>query len=233
MGQNQQCQTKGTSSKTMRNKLRMALSQHIAVPKFCKDTSRVCNHWNKHSHCQTGSIKYIHCTFPVEMLLESTGTGVRVKNLTETKSKAQAVLGPAAVHISAVNMSCSYTFSWGIKIAKSSQDKITCMYFHVLAVLSSGKNKPAAVNFSSAPTYPGEFYYSQKSSVQTVTRPGREIQGSLSPSGTVHFLGHSCLKPRIALLCVVRGTWPAGQALEFRQCSIPAVISGTVPWSLF
>lgn len=126
-----------------------------------------------------------------------------MKNLTETRSEAQAVLGPAAVHISAVNMSCSYTFSWSINIAKSSQDKVTCMYFHVLAVLSSGKNKPAALPLY-LPCIPGESYCSQKSSVQTVTCSGREKQGSLSHSGTVHLPGHSCLKPRTA--GVVRGT---------------------------
>lgn len=43
MGKNQQCQTKGTSSKTIRNELRMAVSQHITVPTFYKDTSRIFN----------------------------------------------------------------------------------------------------------------------------------------------------------------------------------------------
>lgn len=173
MGQNQQCQTKATSSKTIRNKLRMAISQHITVPKFCKDTSGVYNNWNKHSCCQTGSRKYIHCTFPVKVypshctLPESIGRGGRVKNLTETRSEAQAVLGPAAIHISAVNMSCSYTFSWSINIAKSSQDKVTCMYFHVYQFYPQERiNQQAALPLY-LPCIPWEILLCQKSSVQT------------------------------------------------------------------
>ena len=179
MGQNQQWHTKGTSSKTVTNGLRMAVSQYITVPKFCEDVSKVWNDWDKRSHCRTGSRQYTHGTFCVEMLPESTAAGARAENLTEIKSEAQAVLGPAAVHISAVNVSCSYTFSWSTNIAKSSQDKVTCMYFHVLAILSSRKNKPVAANFNLCMyhAYPGESYYRQKSSVQTVTSSGREKQG--------------------------------------------------------
>lgn len=47
MGQNQQWQTKGTSCETVTNGLRMAISQYVTVPKFCKDISKVCNRWDK------------------------------------------------------------------------------------------------------------------------------------------------------------------------------------------
>lgn len=58
-----------------------------------------------------GSRQHTRGTFPIEMLPESTAAGARAKKLTEINSEAQVVLGPAAVRISAVNMSCSYTLS--------------------------------------------------------------------------------------------------------------------------
>lgn len=179
MEQNQQWQTKGTSSKTLTNGLAMVISQYVTVPKFCKDVSKVCNHWDKHSHCQTGLRQYTHHTFHVEMLPDGTAAGARAKNFTEIKSEAWAVLGSGAVHISAVNMSYSCIFSWSINIAKSSQDKVACVYFNVLALLSSRENKSAAVNFHLCThhAYPGESYYRQKSCVQTVTSSGRKKEG--------------------------------------------------------